>query len=166
MSANPWSIRRLREDDWELMRAVRLAMLLDAPSAYGSTFARERTFTEATWRERAGPPVFHAVRDDGLPLGSATLFRDDPAADPEIVAMWVAGHARGHGIADALVGACLERAAAEGAGRVGLHVMGANAPAVALYRRLGFALDGHCGHVPGCSRMSRRAPARTLGEPI
>ena len=104
--------------------------------------------------------MFHAVRDDGLPLGAATLFREDPLGDPEIVAMWVAGHARGIGVAGELVEACLEQAATEGADHVRLHVMTANLPAVSLHTRLGFAFDGECGDVPGCSRMSRRSGVR------
>lgn len=151
----PWSVRRLGAGDWELYRAVRLAMLLDHPEAYGSTFAREVAFTEEVWRQRVGQPVLLAERDDGLPLGSATLLSLE-GKDPEIVAMWVAGHARGDGIADALVGSCRDLAVADGADVVRLHVMLDNPRALAFYARLGFAHDGDCGDVPGCSRMAAR----------
>lgn len=151
----PWSVRRLGAPDWESHRAVRLAMLLDHPQAYGSTFAREVAFPEETWRERLARPVFHAEREDGLPLGSATLLALD-GRDPEIVAMWVAGHARGEGIADALVGACRDQAVADGAEVVRLHVMLDNPRAVAFYTRIGFARDGGWGDVPGCARMAAR----------
>lgn len=152
-----WSVRRLAPEDWERYRAVRLAMLLDHPEAYGSTFGREVAFAEEAWRERLGRPIFLAEREDGLPLGSATLLRLDPADDPEIVAMWVAGHARGEGVADALVGACRDRAVADGADVVRLHVMLDNPRAVAFYTRLGFSRDGGWGDAPGCARMAARA---------
>lgn len=158
-----WSLRRIDGDDWPVHRAVRLAMLLDAPEAYGSTFGREVLFDEATWRERTAQPVFLAERPDRLPLGSATLLRLE-GHDPEIVAMWVAGHARGEGVADALVDACREEALAGGADIVRLHVMLANPRAVALYTRLGFAFDGECGDVPGCSRMVRAASGVAPGR--
>ena len=145
-------VRRLERHEWERYRAVRLAMLLDEPDAYGSTFGREVAFDEATWRERLGQAVFVAEQDDGLPLGSATLLRLE-GKDPEIVAMWVAGHARGAGTADALVDACRVEAVRGGADLVRLHVMIANPRAVAFYTRLGFAFDGGCGDVPGCSQM-------------
>lgn len=148
-----WSVRRLGEEDWHLHRAVRLAMLLDAPDAYGSTFAREFAFDEGTWRERLGQPVFFAEREDGLPLGSATLLRLDLADDPEVVAMWVAGHARGEGVAEVLIRACRDHAEATGARAVRLHAMVDNPRAVAFYTRMGFSFDGTCGDVPGCSRM-------------
>lgn len=148
-----WSVRLLTAQDWEVLRAVRLAMLLDAPGAYGSSFARELAFTEETWRERTEQSVFLAEREDGLPLGAATLLRLDPEDEPEIVAMWVAGHARGGGIADALVDACRERAVADGAHVVAMHVMLDNPRAVACYTRLGFVVDGGVGDADGCASM-------------
>ena len=151
-----WSVRRLGSEDWALFRAVRLAMLLDEPGAYGSTFAREVEFDEDTWRERTTQAVFLAERADGLPLGTATLLRLDPEDDPEIVAMWVAGHARGSGIADALVSACRELAVADGADVVRMHVMLDNPRAVAAYTRLGFAFDGGVGDADGCASMQWR----------
>lgn len=150
-----WAVRRLSSDDWELHRAVRLAMLLDQPDAYGSSFTRERAFDEATWRERLGHPVFIAESEAGLPLGAVTLYRPDASHDPEIVAMWVAGHARGHGIADALVESCISLARECGDSAVRLHVMRDNPRAVAFYGRAGFAFDGSHGDVDGCDRMSR-----------
>ncbi|KRE37457.1 hypothetical protein ASG73_07175 [Janibacter sp. Soil728] len=154
-----WGVRRLCGDDWERHRAVRLAMLLDQPGAYGSTFAREVAFDETTWRERLDHPVLLAESDAGLPLGAATLYRPDESHDPEIVAMWVAGHARGHGIADALVQACVDLAGARGDAVVRLHVMRDNPRAVAFYERVGFAFDGSAGDIAGCDRMSRVLPA-------
>lgn len=148
-----WSVRLLAGEDWEVLRAVRLAMLLDAPGAYGSSFAREAAFTEETWRERTEQSVFLAEREDGLPLGAATLLRLDPEDEPEIVAMWVAGHARGGGIADALVDACRERVVADGAPVVKMHVMLDNPRAVACYTRLGFAFHGGAGDADGCASM-------------
>lgn len=150
-----WSVRRLVEDDWPLHRAVRLAMLLDHPDAYGSTFAREVDFDEGTWRERLGQVVLLAEREDGLPLGAATLLRLDPADEPEIVAMWVAAHVRGQGVADALVEACVQLAHAHGDRVVRLHAMRDNPRAVAFYERVGFAFDGDSGDIEGCDRMSR-----------
>ncbi|WP_068255082.1 GNAT family N-acetyltransferase [Janibacter corallicola] len=155
-----WSVRRLTRADWACYRAVRLAMLLDAPSAYGSSFAREVDFTEETWRERLGQTVLLAEREDGLPLGAATLLEPDPepGADPEapeVVAMWVAGHARGAGVADALLEEAVRHAADRGHVEVRLHVMADNPRAAAFYRRKGFRFDGSCGNVERCERMSR-----------
>lgn len=157
-STSSWSVRRLAEEDWPLLRAVRLAMLVDQPDAYGSTFIRELAFTEETWRERSGPGVQLATTGAGLPVGTATLLDHGPGRDPEIVAMWVAGHARGSGVAEALVRACLEAAAEDGAEVVRLHVMMDNPRALAFYSRMGFVLDGECADLPGCARMRSTRP--------
>ncbi len=156
MTSPDWRIRRLTGEDWALVRATRLAMLLDAPSAYGSSFAREQAYPEETWRERAAAGgTLLAERVDGLPVGSATLLSAEPGTAPEIVAMWVAGESRGSGVAAALVEACLSLAAARGEPRVRLHVMTDNPRAVAFYTRTGFRFDGVCGNVDGCEQMTR-----------
>lgn len=154
MTGEP-TLRQVTPEDWALLRATRLAMLLDEPSAYGSSFARELAFAEDTWRERTGAPTVLAERSDGLPLGSATLLPEPSTQDPEIVAMWVPGHARGSGVADELVRACLAIADEQDASRVRLHVMTDNPRAVAFYTRMGFRFDGECGNVEGCEQMSR-----------
>lgn len=139
----PVEVRRLTEDDWTDLRAVRLAMLLDTPFAYGSTYARDRAFTEATWRERAGGLVWMAWQGE-LPVGSVTLWADpeQPSEEIFLVGMWVASHARGEGVADALVEAAAAEAVALGRRRVVLEVAEGNLRARGAYRRLGFVETG------------------------
>jgi hypothetical protein len=47
------TVRHIRRDDGLRLRALRLHALTDAPSAFGSTLAREETFPESVWHERA-----------------------------------------------------------------------------------------------------------------
>ena len=61
-----WSVRRLTAEDWQRYRAVRLAMLLDEPAAYGSSFAREVAYDEQRWRSLLEQAVFLAESGDGL----------------------------------------------------------------------------------------------------
>lgn len=150
------AVHRLGPEEWETLRALRLAMLLDAPGAYGSSYAREIAFDEEAWRSRTASPTF-VVRDGELPLGMATLVGRQGRA-PEITGMWVAGHARGGGAADALVRACLDQAIAQGADAVELHVMGDNPRARQVYERHGFALTGDLGDAPGCLQMALHQP--------
>lgn len=147
MSLEEVTVRRLTEDDWPDLRAVRLAMLLDAPRAYGSTFARERDYPESLWRERAKGHAWLAYGRLGevvLPVGSVTLWHgpDQPAGESRLVGMWVAAHARGSGVADRLVAALVAEARGLGLTRVLLQVAEDNPRAAGAYRRLGFVETG------------------------
>ncbi len=68
--------------------------------------------------------------------------------------MWVAPPARGQGLGAALVGAAAGWAVAQGADRLVARVFDDNAPATAVYARLGFTRDG-------VAALSRRHPPRT-----
>ena len=141
----PLEIRRVDEGSWRTYRDVRLAMLLDTPRAFGSTYAREAAFSERVWLDRVrGEGRTWLAGRGSLPLGSVTVFRLDEQAPEEacLVAMWVAGHARGHGVGQALVKRALADARERGLRRVTLHVADENAAARRLYERMGFRPTG------------------------
>lgn len=141
---------RVRPSDWQVHRAVRLAMLLDEPLAYGSTFERELAFDDEVWRDRLSSNASWLARDDVLPVGSVTLFHapDQPDDEAYLVAMWVAAHARGIGVADALVDALVSHARGSGCRRLVLDVAQGNQRAARFYRRAGFAATGRTGTLP------------------
>lgn len=122
------------------MRAVRLAALAESPEMFGSTLGREQTFDEAEWRGRAErPATFLAVRD-GRDVGLAGVY--DLDGTWWLMGMWVEPSARGTGVVEALVGACLSAAAVAGATQVTLGVMEGNDRGRRAYERLGFVATG------------------------
>lgn len=156
---------RVEPSMWRVHRGVRLAMLLDTPRAYGSTFAREAAFTDEQWRARlAGAASWLAFRGD-LPVGSVTLVRFEEQAPDEacLVAMWVAPHARGTGVGDALVGALLDHARSGGLRRVTLEVADENLAAISFYQRMGFVRTGGTGTLPHSPDVTEFEMARWLG---
>lgn len=138
-------IRRAGPDDWRQVREVRLTALRGAPEAYGSTYEREIAFDEATWRSRTRSSAqFLAVRD-GVGVGLVAGFHDPEDCGPDerlLVSMWVAPEARGSGTADALVGAVVAWARAEGAAALLLDVALGNDRARGAYLRAGFVATG------------------------
>lgn len=149
-AAEPVRVARATAADWVVHRAVRLAMLLDSPSAYASTFEREVAFDREAWVTRMGESASWLAWRGGAPVGAVTLFqppelRDSGAA--YLVAMWVAAHARGTGVADALVEETLAHARTEGFTSVLLHVVEGNEAAAAVYRRRGFRPTGRSNPV-------------------
>jgi ribosomal protein S18 acetylase RimI-like enzyme len=126
-------------DDWEEWRTIRLASLLDTPSAYGSTYEREVASAEQDWRDRLdGPAVM--VRENGVPIAIGAAFRPEPQT-LHIVAMYVAPAHRGRGLSrmvlDALVGHGRENGL-----RVQLSVNTDNVTARLAYLRYGFVPTG------------------------
>jgi GNAT superfamily N-acetyltransferase len=137
-------IRRIEPDEWKLLREVRLAALADAPSAFGSTYAREVEFAEDVWRDRIANSAFFFALDGAEPVGLAA-GRRDPAAPPaqrELVSMWVCRSARGRQIAGRLVEAVAAWAGADGARELTLWVVIDNGTARRAYERLGFVANG------------------------
>lgn len=135
-------VRRATVDEWQIVRDIRLAALRDAPYAFGSTYARERDFDEATWRGRLSDgdrPTFLAF-DGETSVGIDGIYTEN--GDLILVAMWVAPGARRSGVGAALTNAACDWARAQGARRLYLGVAEDNEPARLLYERLGFTMTG------------------------
>jgi GNAT superfamily N-acetyltransferase len=115
-------VRRVVEDDWQLLRAVRLEMLTDTPDAYLERLADAEPRTEEEWR-------FRSDRGSSGPTNLALA-----AEDPDRPDRWVAGR---------MLDAVAEWARGEAAlDRLHLHVHEDNARAQAFYRRYGFTETG------------------------
>jgi ribosomal protein S18 acetylase RimI-like enzyme len=145
------TVRRVRAGEWEQLRAIRLRALADAPMAFGSTLAAEQAQPDEFWRERAvggatdeTRAAFIAERN-GAWVGTATCLLEEGGVGERpvwVVGMWVDPAVRRQGAAQALLRALTRWAQARGADVVNLHVTETNAPAIALYERLGFRATG------------------------
>jgi GNAT superfamily N-acetyltransferase len=124
-----------------LFREVRLAALQDAPYAFGSTYERERTTDEKSWRERLANRAQLAAELDAEIVGTAAGIASDKTS-AALISMWVAPRARGRGVGARLVNAVLDWAKDQGYSTVLLWVTDGNAVAERLYERCGFARTG------------------------
>ncbi|MGH8855729.1 MAG: GNAT family N-acetyltransferase [Telluria sp.] len=140
-----FTIRRLRPDEGEAYRAIRLRALQDAPDAFGSTLALEQTRPLENWTARleqaasSGIDCPLAAEADGELVGLAWAKVD--AVDAGLVnlyQMWMAPQWRGQGVAGTLLRAAIAWAGARGARAVELGVNCANPAAIGLYARAGF----------------------------
>ena len=136
---------RTTSDDWELVRSVRLAALLDAPYAFRRTYAEALENTEDVWRQQAGdrtaldlPSVTYvARRPDGSGCGMAVGIDDGERT--HVVAVWVAPDARGTGVVDRLMDAVRDWSPRD---VLTLTVADGNERALAAYRRHGYEVVG------------------------
>ncbi len=149
-------IHRVRPDDGERYREVRLAALRDSPFAFASTYEEEAVLPDAQWREwasqRAGGDsnaVFFALDSSDRPIGIVAVFYPETRpADAELVSMWVAPEARGGGVGGRLVDTAIRWATETRAESVWLWVTRDNDAARQLYQRKGFALTGEYTSLP------------------
>lgn len=173
----PITVRRLRTDEADALRRIRLAALLDAPSAFGSTHAAEVGLDRSHWEGRARR---HASGDDdatfvaeldGRPVGLVSAYRPGPTRPQrELVSMWTSPPVRRTGTARRLVDAVVGWATSAGATAVELWVTEGNEPAIALYRAAGFVDTGQRQPLPSDPslderRMRRSISSAALGRP-
>lgn len=139
------TVRRVRADEGPVLKVIRLAALLDSPSAFGSTHAAEVHQPDEHWAARASlgaagrrSAIYLAIVDPSVG-GIIGGYRPDPAGSSiELVSMWVSPPQRRAGIAAKLVEALVGWANETNATSVDLWVARGNEAAVRLYEAAGF----------------------------
>lgn len=146
MLVNVLEIRELTPDDWRVWRRLRLDALAESPDAFAARLAdwQGENDVEERWRGRLGiPGAFNvAAHLESQPVGMASGV---PAIDDsaiEVVSMWVAPAARGHGVGAALVREVERWARLAGASTLRLRVAEGNRAAFDLYQRSGLRPTG------------------------
>jgi GNAT superfamily N-acetyltransferase len=137
------------------MRDIRLAALQEAPSAFGSTYAREAPFTQEQWLARLtdrAVTYLAYVPGSAEPAGIAGVYLldddDDGSRRPEVVSMWVRPAARGQKVGEELIQATADWTRSRGFDALALWVTEPNAPARRLYERCGFTPTGERQPLP------------------
>ena len=137
----------LPPERWSEYKRLRLEALAQDPAAFSSTLAETTTFPDEHWRQRlANPGALHrfAERDGRLVgMAGAYLAAEDEPGVAVVFGVYVGAAERGRGIGRLLVSALLGELRGRGEIRiVRLWVNPKQAPALALYRALGFAVVG------------------------
>ena len=135
-------IRRVRPDEWQALRELRLRGLQTDPDAFGGTLAESLTKPDSEWQARAASTetvTFVAVTDAGfVGMGSVGPAPERPGI-AAVYGMWVAPEARGQGVGGSLMDALEGWAREAGYGDIGLGVTMTNGPAIRLYTAKGYA---------------------------
>ncbi len=161
------AIRDISEDDWRLLRAIRLRALQDAPHAFTSDYGYEAGHDERRWRELLRSYLWLLAFEDGTadpPVGVIAATREPmaPPGEPFISSLWVAPGHRRRGIARGLIQAAADHAAGWGAEAVSLWVLDGNEAAHRLYAAVGFVHTGERQRAPGPSNLHERRMRRRL----
>lgn len=134
-------IRPTIEEDWQVLKQIRLASLRDAPTAFGISHASAVAYSDAQWRDRAsgrGQAEYLLAWSDGVAVGMVAGVVS-AAFEFNLIAMWVRPEYRGAAAAALLVEAIKQCAVARGHTRVVLDVAPHNQRAAAFYRKQGFS---------------------------
>jgi GNAT superfamily N-acetyltransferase len=136
------SLRPLDEDDWLVLRELRLRALEDSPDSFGPTLASTVEQPESYWRAWAkgrGRLQTFGAWSEGEPVALISAGIRDGVG--HLAALWVAPEARGGGLAVDLMNAACAWLLARGCTRIELEVTEGN-PASQIYKRLGFEFTG------------------------
>ncbi|QHH97472.1 GNAT family N-acetyltransferase [Acinetobacter dispersus] len=133
-------VRLTTEEDWKILKTVRLESLLDSPDVFAANYATTEKYSESEWRDRASQKTKFqyvlAIKGDraiGIIGGTQNAVHEF-----NVIAMWVNPIFRGSGIADLLVSAIKNLAVSKCHSRIVLSVSPKNERAVYLYSRHDF----------------------------
>ena len=161
------AIHDITEDDWRLLRAVRLRALRDAPHAFTADYGDEADHDERWWRERLRSNLWLLAFQDGTaapPIGVIAATREPvaPAGDPFLSSLWVDPGHRRQGVARELIEAAAALVAARGAAAVSLWVLDNNKAAHSLYEAAGFRPTGDRQMAPDPANTPEQRLRRNL----
>jgi GNAT superfamily N-acetyltransferase len=161
-------VRRLRADEWERWREFRLAMLKEAPYAFGTTYAEASAFSDEQWRDRvdrlarSGDSILYVADDGGDWLGCAGGYTDEDTGLPNVFGVWTRPDARGRRIAETLVRTVVAWAKDKGHTEVRLWATDGNDAARRVYDRLGFLPNGATQPLPSDESKTESEYALTI----
>lgn len=161
------AVRRIRADDWPLLRDVRLRALADSPTAFATTHAEAAVRPDEFWQDRAmlggeasTESMFVAEVGERF-AGLAGCYTDGDGV-PHVISVWVEPEQRGSGLADALFDAVEGWARDAGLSLVTLWVNVANPRAIRFYERRGYRPTGRSQPFPNDSTMTEIEMAKPL----
>ena len=123
---------------------IRLAALLDTPTAFGVSYETAMTNSDEQWKQRASSetqPKFWLAFVDDKAIGMIGAGVDQTNRF-NLIAMWVEPESRGLGFAECLVNAVKSDSINRGFKEVFLDVSPDNSRAAQFYRKHGFVFIG------------------------
>ena len=143
------TLRRLRADEVEPLRELRLRALREDPGAFAETYedARDRPLEDwASWAAGASRVIVVAI-DGERWVGMVACRRLGPDST-WLTALWVDPTDRGAGLGSRLIEAAADWAREQGAATVALSVTTTHDAAAGLYARTGFTETGRRRPLP------------------
>lgn len=160
-------IERITPQTALVFRDVRLRALLDAPTAFGSTYAKESMLPDEEWMKRAvrwsseGSAMFLAY-EGGAACGIIGSFEEENPQRGQVISMWVDPGFRRAGVGKALIEAVVDWARSRAVLELKLMVTSVNQGAIAFYEHLGFRMTGESAVYPNDATITEYEMMRTV----
>lgn len=139
-----WSTRRLRAQDAEAYRRLRIEGLGNSPASFGSSLAEEIAKPAEAWVDRLDKGFIFGLFDADTLVGTAGFYREamqKSAHRGHLVGVYLSPGSRGRGGADLLIAAVIAEARNHVL-QLHLAVTQDNPRARRLYERQGFVIYG------------------------
>jgi ribosomal protein S18 acetylase RimI-like enzyme len=143
-------IRMLAPDEWETLRAIRLAALGESPDTFLTTYEIEHNFDESTWRAEFDRGTWLIGSENRLAVSvlGCTRTEDTPSSECYLERLWVSPDCRHRGFAFGMLMHAIGRLRELGVRRALLWVLDGNDEAVRVYKRAGFVSSNHREPLP------------------
>jgi len=148
------TLETIRPENALVFKAVRLRALEGAPTAFGSTFAKEAQLSYDEWFRRSvrwssEGAIGYIAFDRDAPCGLVVCYADkNEPGRADIFSMWVDPAYRRTGVGTALIDGLKNWAVARNLHELRLMVTSVNSSAIRFYERLGFRMSGATGPYP------------------
>jgi L-amino acid N-acyltransferase YncA len=139
--------RKLAISDWKELKEIRLELLRDYPTNFGSSFSEEQLFSDEVWQNRLSKTTvtYYGVFDKDQLIGISVLVknpRSKMAHSATINSVYVKPSHQYKGLAYMLLNEIFEEAKVNHIEQLTLSVVSTNERALKLYKRLGFVEYG------------------------
>jgi ribosomal protein S18 acetylase RimI-like enzyme len=141
---------------WRLLRAARLAALLDSPAAFTSSHAQESKWAEREWRRVFDAATWIVALEAEKAIGLARSVGAPGHGTRHVESIWVAPTHRQRGVCRALLHALAEMDRRQGGTDLMLWVLEDNQEAQSAYKALGFEPTGERQFLPDFERFERQ----------
>lgn len=160
-------VERLTEDDWEVLKAIRLQSLQEGPPRLAAALDREWGFKENHWRMRLRGAPWLVARTGRRVVGLISVISEPgaPAEERHLMGGWVAAERAEAGTDEALVAAAEDLARSDGATLMTIWIADGDDAERELYERMGYTPSGVRMPMPrDRRRREERWTKRLTGE--
>jgi RimJ/RimL family protein N-acetyltransferase len=144
------TIRRIRKEECDVYKEIRLRALKEAPYAFLTTYNSAMQRSDDMWRQQvfeaatgANQAIFIVFSEENIPIGLAALYRSSTERKSgEMAQVWIAPEYRKREIGTELLGQVIHWGKENEITELEARIMEGNEQAIAFYKKNNFTETG------------------------